>query len=123
MAKKRYLQDITPYRYGNKFNEPISKAFKRKSWNEQRTNDSWAIFKIMSEFVEGYERLSRIGPCVSIFGSARLKEDDAWYQDAQRIAEGLGKRLRHHQWRWPWHHGGRQPRRHGSRRTLCGPQY
>ena len=73
-------------------NEPISKAFKRKSWNEQRTNDSWAIFKIMSEFVEGYERLSRIGPCVSIFGSARLKEDDAWYQDAQRIAEGLGKK-------------------------------
>jgi uncharacterized protein (TIGR00730 family) len=46
----------------------------------------------MSEFVEGYERLSRIGPCVSIFGSARLKEDDAWYQDAQRIAEGLGKK-------------------------------
>jgi hypothetical protein len=38
--------------------EPIAKAFKRKSWNEIRTNDSWAIFKIMSEFVEGYERLS-----------------------------------------------------------------
>jgi len=73
-------------------NEPISRAFKRKSWNEQRTNDSWAIFKIMSEFVEGYERLSRIGPCVSIFGSARLKEGDNWYQDAQHIAEGLGKK-------------------------------
>ncbi len=72
--------------------DSISKAFKRKSWNETRTNDSWAIFKIMSEFVEGYERLSRIGPCVSIFGSARLKEGDAWYQDAQRIAEGLGKK-------------------------------
>ncbi len=73
-------------------NEPISKAFKRKSWNDQRTNDSWAIFKIMSEFVEGYERLSRIGPCVSIFGSARLKEGDTWYKDAQDIAEGLGKK-------------------------------
>ena len=72
--------------------DSISKAFKRKSWNETRTNDSWAIFKIMSEFVEGYERLSRIGPCVSIFGSARLKEGDARYQDAQRIAEGLGKK-------------------------------
>ena len=72
--------------------EPIAKAFKRKSWNEIRTNDSWAIFKIMSEFVEGYERLSRIGPCVSIFGSARLKEDHAWYKDAQAIAEGLGRK-------------------------------
>ena len=72
--------------------EPIAKAFKRKSWNEIRTNDSWAISKIMSEFVEGYERLSRIGPCVSIFGSARLKEDHAWYKDAQAIAEGLGRK-------------------------------
>ena len=42
-----------------------------KSWNEIKTNNSWAVFKIMSEFVEGYERMARIGPCVSIFGSAR----------------------------------------------------
>lgn len=69
---------------------PIKSAFKHKSWNEVRTNDSWAIFKIMGEFVQGYERLSRIGPCVSIFGSARLPEDHAWYQTAQDIAEGLG---------------------------------
>ncbi|MEY3927348.1 MAG: hypothetical protein RJA97_355 [Bacteroidota bacterium] len=69
---------------------PIKTAFKHKSWNEVRTNDSWAIFKIMGEFVQGYERLSRIGPCVSIFGSARLPEDHVWYQTAQDIAEGLG---------------------------------
>lgn len=69
---------------------PIKTAFKHKSWNEVRTNDSWAIFKIMGEFVQGYERLSRIGPCVSIFGSARLPEDHHWYQMAQHIAEGLG---------------------------------
>jgi len=69
---------------------PIKTAFKHKSWNEVRTNDSWAIFKIMGEFVQGYERLSRIGPCVSIFGSARLPENHAWYQTAQDIAEGLG---------------------------------
>ena len=69
---------------------PIKTAFKHKSWNEVRTNDSWAIFKIMGEFVQGYERLSRIGPCVSIFGSARLPEDHAWYVMAQDIAEGLG---------------------------------
>lgn len=44
-----------------------------KNWNEIKTNDSWALFKIMSEFVYGYERLSEIGPCVSVFGSARTK--------------------------------------------------
>ena len=41
------------------------------SWSEIKSNDSWSIFKIMSEFVEGYETLQAIGPCVSIYGSAR----------------------------------------------------
>ncbi len=67
------------------------KTVNSKTWNEIKTNDSWAIFKIMSEFVEGYERLSRIGPCVSIFGSARLKENHQWYLKAQNIAEKLGE--------------------------------
>lgn len=53
-----------------------------KDWNEIRTNDSWAIFKIMSEFVEGYEKMARIGPCVSVFGSARTKPDNPYYQKA-----------------------------------------
>ena len=35
-----------------------------KKWNETKTNDSWSIFKIMGEFVEGYEKLSAIGPCM-----------------------------------------------------------
>ena len=47
------------------------KEIKNKKWNETKTNDSWSIFKIMGEFVEGYEKLSAIGPCISIFGSAR----------------------------------------------------
>ena len=71
-------------------NEPIKKAFKKKTWNETRTNDAWAVFKIMGEFVNGFEQLSKIGPCVSIFGSARLKEDNHWYQMAVDVAEGLG---------------------------------
>ncbi|MEZ4874769.1 MAG: TIGR00730 family Rossman fold protein [Flavobacteriaceae bacterium] len=62
---------------------------RHKNWNEIKTNDSWAIFKIMGEFVEGYEKLSRIGPCVSIFGSARTKPDHPYYQLAQRIAEKI----------------------------------
>lgn len=65
----------------------IREAFKNKDWNEIRTNDSWAVFKIMSEFVEGYERLGRIGPCVSIFGSARTKPDNKYYKLAEEIAE------------------------------------
>src|SRR5690606_28274987 len=57
-----------------------------KRWNEIKTNDSWAIFKIMGEFVNGYEKLSRIGPCVSIFGSARTKPDNKYYKLAEEVA-------------------------------------
>ena len=60
-----------------------------KNWNEVKTNDSWAIFKIMGEFVSGYEKLSKIGPCVSIFGSARTKPDEKYYQLAENIAGKL----------------------------------
>ncbi|MBL4706231.1 MAG: TIGR00730 family Rossman fold protein [Flavobacteriales bacterium] len=64
----------------------LKEAFKQKDWNEIKANDSWAVFKIMSEFVEGYERLSKIGPCVSIFGSARTKDDSPHYLMAEEIA-------------------------------------
>ena len=57
-----------------------------KGWNEIKTNDSWAIFKIMGEFVNGYEKLSKIGPCVSIFGSARTKPDHKYYKLAEEMA-------------------------------------
>ena len=62
-----------------------------KGWNEIKTNDSWAIFKIMGEFVNGYERLSQIGPCVSIFGSARTKPEHPYYQLTTEIARQLAK--------------------------------
>ncbi|MCB0461892.1 MAG: TIGR00730 family Rossman fold protein [Flavobacteriaceae bacterium] len=60
-----------------------------KGWNEIKTNDSWAIFKIMGEFVNGYEKLSRIGPCISIFGSARTKPDNKYYQLAQSVSQKI----------------------------------
>ncbi|MDH4472145.1 MAG: TIGR00730 family Rossman fold protein [Fluviicola sp.] len=63
----------------------------QKDWNEIKTNDSWAIFKIMSEFVEGYERMAKIGPCVSIFGSARTKEENPYYEQAVEVGEKLAK--------------------------------
>ncbi len=73
---------------GKKPNEsnPKNSNFKHKDWNEIKTNDSWAVFKIMSEFVEGYERLSKIGPCVSIFGSARTKPSNPYYKTAEELA-------------------------------------
>lgn len=60
-----------------------------KAWNEIKTNDSWAIFKIMGEFVNGYEKLSKIGPCVSIFGSARTKPENPYYLLAEKIAKRI----------------------------------
>ena len=60
-----------------------------KGWNEIKTNDSWAIFKIMGEFVNGFERMSKIGPCVSIFGSARTKPNNPYYLLAEKIAKNI----------------------------------
>ena len=67
----------------------IEKAFENKNWNEIKTNDSWQIFKIMAEFVQAFETLSKIGPCVSIFGSARTQENNPYYKMAEDIAEKL----------------------------------
>lgn len=60
-----------------------------KEWNEIKTHDSWGIFKVMSEFVTGYETLSKIGPCVSIFGSARIKPDTKYYDLTVEIAQKI----------------------------------
>ncbi len=62
-----------------------------KGWNEMKTNDSWAIFKIMGEFVNGFERMSSIGPCVSIFGSARTKDDNPYYELAVEISKSIAE--------------------------------
>lgn len=64
----------------------------QKSWNEIKTNDSWAIFKMMAELVEGFENLAKIGPCVSIFGSARTPKDHKNY----RMADDIGALLVKH---------------------------
>ncbi len=60
-----------------------------KEWSMIKSNDSWAIFKIMAEFVEAYDKLARIGPCVSIFGSARTEPSSEYYELAVEIAERL----------------------------------
>ena len=60
-----------------------------KDWNDIKSHDSWEIFKVMGEFVEGFERLSKIGPCVSIFGSARTHPDNNYYKIAEELAYQL----------------------------------
>tara|TARA_A100001015_G_scaffold178285_1_gene198224 strand:+ start:2538 stop:3215 length:678 start_codon:yes stop_codon:yes gene_type:complete len=66
-----------------------------QEWFKKRSHDSWSVFKVMGELVEGYERLSEIGPCISIFGSARTKPDNYYYKETIKISElivskGLG---------------------------------
>lgn len=79
MAKEKYSSE----------DEWIKEGLTQKPWNEIRSNDSWAIFKIMAEFVNGFETMAKIGPCVSIFGSARTKPDDKYYLLAEEIAEKI----------------------------------
>lgn len=67
----------------------IRKAFENKDWNEIRTENSWLVFKVMGEFVMGLEKLAKIGPCVSIFGSARTDKEDPNYKTATEIAAKL----------------------------------
>ena len=70
----------------------IKKVFGDKTWSEIKSEESWRIFKIMSEFVQGIDHLSKIGPCVSIFGSARTSPEDKYYQLAE---QGAAKLVRH----------------------------
>jgi len=72
-------------------NDLIREKFIPKNWNEVKSNDSWALFKIMAEFVEGYERMAKIGPCVSVFGSARTQTGSEHYHMAEEIAFQLTK--------------------------------
>jgi hypothetical protein len=53
--------------------------------------DPWRVFRIMAEFVDSFQTLSQVGPAVTIFGSARARPNDKYYQAAVVIAEGLAK--------------------------------
>jgi uncharacterized protein (TIGR00730 family) len=72
--------------------EKIRSAFENKTWQEIKVTDSWSIFKIMAEFVDGYEKLAKIGPCVSIFGSARTHNENKYYQMAVETGRLLTER-------------------------------
>ena len=59
--------------------------------DELLNRESWRVFQIMAEFVEGFEKLSNVAPAVSIFGSARIKPDHPWYQKAEILARLLSE--------------------------------
>lgn len=63
-----------------------------ENYREGSSSDLWSIFKIMGEFVEGYDKLFKIGPCVTIFGSARTKPDQEYYKLASDFASRLTKK-------------------------------
>jgi len=67
----------------------IRQAFENKTWQEIKVTDSWQIFKIMAEFVEAFEKMAKIGPCVSIFGSARTPREHTSYKLAEDCARLL----------------------------------
>lgn len=67
------------------------KIYKSKDWTEFSAESSWRMFKIMAEFVEGFERMDKIGPCVSIYGSARTSNDNNYYKQTEEIASKLVK--------------------------------
>jgi len=71
--------------------DKIREALHQKDWTETKSHDSWQIFKIMAEFVEGYEKLAIIGPCVTIFGSARTSNQHQYYKLAEETAYKLAK--------------------------------
>ena len=56
------------------------------------SGDPWMVFKIIGEFVEGFDTMRDVGPAISIFGSARTRPDDPWYDMGAKVAEQLAKR-------------------------------
>ncbi len=67
----------------------IRNAFAERNWSDIKSSDSWVIFRVMAEFVEGFDKLAKIGPCVSIFGSARTLNEHKFYKVAEEIAAKL----------------------------------
>jgi uncharacterized protein (TIGR00730 family) len=89
IAKKRKTVDNVLNKEALEEENKIRQAFKDKDWAEIKSSDSWVIFKVMSEFVEGFEKMAKIGPCVTIFGSARVKPGHPYYKTADEIAYQL----------------------------------
>jgi len=71
--------------------DKLRRAFENKNWQEIKVTDSWQIFKVMAEMVDGFDKLAKIGPCVSVFGSARTHNDSPYYKLAEECARLLAE--------------------------------
>ncbi len=91
MSKIKRGKGLTKVMTGpeEELDQRVQSHFREKTWDESIGKDSWMVFKIMAELVDGYDKLAKIGPCVSIFGSARLREGDKYYELAVEIAEKI----------------------------------
>ncbi len=69
----------------------VIRKFEQKTWSEVKSKDSWQVFRIMAEFVEGFDAFTEIGPSVTVFGSARTKKEDAYYQIAYELGGLLAR--------------------------------
>lgn len=67
------------------------KISKQRRWSESKAHSSWQIFKIMAEFVDGFEALAKLGPCISIFGSARTQPGHPYYELTVDVARKLAE--------------------------------
>lgn len=63
----------------------------QRHWGKLSGENSWTMFKVVAEFVDGFERMNKIGPCISIFGSARTKPEDKYYKTAVQLAYRLSQ--------------------------------
>lgn len=89
MKKSKRIVENKNFTVSLEEDSKIRDAFKDKDWAEIKGSDSWMIFKVMSELVDGFEKLAKIGPCVTIFGSARVKASSPYYKMAEAIAYEL----------------------------------
>ena len=69
----------------------VIRKFEKKTWSEVKSKNSWQVFRIMAEFVEGFDVLTEIGPAVTVFGSARTAKDDPYYQIAYELGRLLAR--------------------------------
>lgn len=67
----------------------VSKEVVKRYVRDIKSADAWSMFKIMADFVKGFDELGELGPAVTVFGSARLKEDSKYYQMAQELGNKL----------------------------------
>ena len=65
---------------------------KNQKWKyDQKAEDSWQVLRMQGEFIKGFDELSELSPCISVFGSARTKNDDKYYLESVKLSELIVK--------------------------------